>query len=235
MFEKYLKTIGLENLIPHLDEFVLNDFVAESFAAEFPDLSAEEVKKLYVYDVPKMSPDGSCSIIEEKADNPYNLAETFDLNSDWESLKDDPQTVRLLRLKKIVQKIFEQTEVEWFGIYRKEANLKGELVLVKESYAGIFSRAEFPLTKEFAKKSNNSTVGLSGRAIVIQDVAAHSGAYYKCDGEVNSEFCLPILGLDNKIIGIIDAEAFAKNHYSPERSLQIAKVAFDLGQNNLGV
>lgn len=232
MFKNYLQQVGLEDLVTYIEEVKLNNIVAEVFIAECPKLSDAEVKQLYVYDVPKMSPDGSCSIIEEKAEKPYNLAETFGLDADWKHLADHPQTIRLWRLRQIVTKIFAKTKVDWFGIYRKVTNPKGDLVLAKEAYKGLFSRAEFPLTEEFAKKSNNSTVGLSGKAIVIQDVAAHTGAYYKCDGKVQSEFCAPILSSENEVIGIIDAEAFPTNHYTDERLLQIAKVAFDLGQNN---
>lgn len=242
MFKNYLKQIGLEELAGRVDEIKLNNFVAEAFATDIPELSEEEVKKLYVYDVPKMSPDGACSIIEEKAEKPYNLARTFvilnqvqDDKINWKALKKHPQTIRLWRLRQIVAKIFAETNVDWFGIYRKVKNIKGDEVLAKEAYQGLFSRAEFPLTQEFAKKSNNSTVGLSGRAIVIQDVAAHQGAYYKCDGKVQSEFCAPVLNSKNGVIGIIDAEAFPTNHYTDERLLQIAKVAFDLGQKSLGV
>jgi L-methionine (R)-S-oxide reductase len=234
MFKNYLKTIGLEDLVSHVEKVKLNDIVKKAFVSKTPVLSDEEVKSLYSYPVPKMSPDGSCSIIEEAADKPYNLAETLGLTSDFSRLKDYEQTIRLWRLNEIVHKIYRLSGVNWFGIYRKVTNPKGELVLVKEAYEGLFSRAEFPLTKEFAKKSNNSTVGLSGKAIVIQDVAAHTGAYYKCDGKVNSEFCAPILGPDDEVIGIIDAEAFAANHYTQERLLQIAKVAYDLGQLNIG-
>ncbi len=235
MFKNYLKKIGLENLTSHVDKVELNDIVKKTFAAEFPKLSEEEVKSIYVYDVPKMTADGSCSIIEEKAEQPYNLAETFGVQSDWARLKNHPYTIRLWRLKQIVAKIYKQSEVEWFGIYRKMQNPKRESVLVKEAYRGLFSRAEFPLTEAFAKKSNNSTVGLTGKAILIQDLQVHAGPYYKCDGKINSEFCAPILDEDSNVIGIIDAEAFAKNHYSPERLLQIAKVAFDLGEKNLGL
>ena len=35
---------------------------------------------------------------------------------------------------------------------------------MQEAYVGAPSRAEFPLTEEFARTSNNSTVGLSGKA-----------------------------------------------------------------------
>lgn len=235
MLKNYLKKIGLEKLAVHSDKYILNDFVAEAFAAGVPDLSEEEVKKLYIYDVPKVSTDGSCSIIEEKADRPYNLVETFGLQSDWDILKKHPQTIRLWRLRQIVEKLYDEVKVDWFGIYRKVKNSAGDFVLVKEAYKGLFSRAEFPLTKEFAKKSNNTTVGLSGKAVVIQDVAAYTGAYYECDGKVQSEFCLPIFDDNEKVIGILDAEAFPKNHYTDERLLQIAKVAYDLGQKNLGV
>lgn len=235
MFVNYLKSVGLGELIPYIGEVELNDIVEKAFAAKFLNLSEEDVKKLYVYDVPKISPDGSCSIIEEKAEKPYNLAETFGLSDSFVELKNNSHTLRLWRLNKIVHEIYCLSGVEWFGIYRKVKNPAGVLVLAKESYEGLFSRAEFALTEEFAKKSNNSTVGLSGRAIVIQDVAAHDGVYYKCDGKVKSEFCLPILDSLQTVIGIIDAESFVVNHFSSERLLQIAMVAYDLGRRDLGL
>ena len=51
-------------------------------------------------------------------------------------------------------------------------NAAGIPVLVKLAYVGRPSRAEFPLTKEFAEKSTNSTVGLTGRATVIASLIA---------------------------------------------------------------
>ena len=56
--------------------------------------------------------------------------------------------------------------------------------LVKLAYVGVPCRAEYLLTEEFAKTINNSKVGLTGRASVINDVEAHlskGGAYCKCD------------------------------------------------------
>src|SRR5206468_690344 len=99
------------------------------------------------------------------------------------------------------------------GIYRKTQMRNGETVLVKESYLGVMSRPEFPLTQEFAEHSNNSTVGLTGKAVIIQDVRAHAGPYYNCDSKVNSELCVPIINQNNAIIGIIDAESFKPNHF----------------------
>lgn len=238
MFSDYLNEIGLKELVKKTKYFKLNNFVTESFLQTKKNFSDQEIKKLYLYDIPKFSPDGSCSIVEEKNHEPYNLAITYGLsspNNSFKKLEINPHTLRLWRLKSVIQKLFNKTKVNWLGAYRKLINPKGEIVLVKESYLGIFSRPEFPLTQDFAKKSNNSTVGLKGKAIVIQDIEKHTGAYYKCDGKVQSEFCLPILNLKKEVIGIIDAESFQKNFFSQELLLQISKVAYDLGKTNLGI
>jgi hypothetical protein len=42
--------------------------------------------------------------------------------------------------------------------------------LMKLAYTGAPSRAYFPLTEEFAKSSNNSTVAMTGNTGIIQDV-----------------------------------------------------------------
>ncbi|MDC2890843.1 hypothetical protein [Psychrosphaera algicola] len=64
------------------------------------------------------------------------------------------------------------------------------------AYFGEPSRAEFPLTPEFATISNNSFVGLYGEKRTINDVqkyVADGGEYYTCDPKVKSELCWPIL------------------------------------------
>lgn len=222
MFTDYLKQTGLEKLVDALEITNLNDFVEKAFEKNLPKLSKEDTHNLYIYDVPKLSPDGSCSILEEKSEIPYDLSKIF-----GESIK---TTSLLWRLKQVVKDIYKQTDVDWFGIYKKVKNQQGVSVLAKLSYLGLFSRAEFPLTDEFAKCSNNSTVGLTGIAKIIQDVSANKGPYYKCDGNVQSEFCLPILNKEKEIIGIIDAEAFSKNFFTAEKLLQIAKIGSDLGK-----
>jgi len=67
----------------------------------------------------------------------------------------------------------------------------GRGVLVKEAYVGEPSRAEFPLTESFAERSNNSSVGLSGEAVLVEDVAEHDGPYYECDDSVRSGSAVP--------------------------------------------
>src|SRR6185369_384768 len=96
----------------------------------------------------------------------------------------------------------------------------GDAVLVKVAYVGRPSRAEFPLTREFAARSTNSTVGLTGHATVIDDVSKHveaGGGFYVCDDGVQSEACVPILDESRQVIGIVDAEAKPKGFFGAER------------------
>lgn len=53
MFTNYLKTIGLESLIKHVKKNQLNNFVEEAFFQIKADFINEEIKNLYVYDIPK--------------------------------------------------------------------------------------------------------------------------------------------------------------------------------------
>jgi L-methionine (R)-S-oxide reductase len=100
--------------------------------------------------------------------------------------------------------------------------------LVKLAYRGSPSRAEFPLTEEFAAHSNNSSVGLTGHARVIQDVvsyAAAGGQYYTCDPSVMAEVCLPLF-CNGHVCGIIDAETAVKDFFTPTALCRV--VAFAL-------
>lgn len=235
MLDKYLINIGLEEFVKDITDVSLNNFVSEAFVKSRGNFSKEEIEKLYVFDVPKVGPDGSCSITSEKEDKPYNLAETFGLKWDIEKLKNNPQTLRLWHLKQVILKLQDLIKADWLGVYRKIKKQNGEEVLLKEACDGLFSRVEFPLTKEFASHSNNSTVGLTGKAVVFQDIEEYQGPYYQCDVKVQSEFCVPILNENNEVIGIMDAESFKKGYMTPEILLQIAKVTMDLGKIKLGL
>lgn len=106
---------------------------------------------------------------------------------------------------------------------------EGSAKLVKLAYRGSPSRAEFPLTEDFALHSNNSRVGLTGRARVIQDVAEYvksGGEYYTCDLSVQSEACLPLFGVDGAVCGIVDVET-ALPHFFTGHTLA-ATIAFAL-------
>jgi len=235
MFLAYLKSIGLENLSSEVEKISPEEIVTNAFTKKHKPFSGKELMKLYTYFIPKLSPDGSCSITDELQEYTYNLAETFGLPYDTETLQNHKHSFRLWHLQHIVKKLQKQTAVVWLGIYRKTKNQNDEEILLKEVYVGSPSRPEFPLTKEFAKKSNNATVGITGKAIIVQNVSSYKGPYYTCDGKVNSEFCVPILDTKGTVIGIIDAESFTENFFDSKKLLHIANVAFDLGQRNIGL
>lgn len=232
MIKKYLKQIGLTELEEEIPNHILNTIVKDVFNLSSEKILRNDVQTLYFYEIPKLGPNGACSITHEKEEKPYNLASTLDLKFNTGTLRNHPQTLRLSRLYEIVKRLKKRARVDWLGIYRTVVKSNGEKVLVKEAYEGAFSRAEFPLTREFAKTSNNSTVGLSGKAVYFQDLKTYSGPYYECDSEVQSEFCVPILTPNGEIQGIIDAESFHKNHFNPAVLLEITKVAMDLGNHS---
>ena len=176
---------------------------------------------LYAYTVPMMSEDGSCSIVDELAPVPYDLGAILGGRS-------DQTTRRLALMERLVERVQETTGADWVGIYQRRANSAGVPVLVKVAYVGRPSRAEFPLTTEFAQRSTNSTVGLTGHATVIDDVGKHveaGGGFYVCDDGVQSEACVPILDQDRQVIGIVDVEAMPKAFFVPERLAVVAALA----------
>ncbi len=232
MFKNYLKNIGLENLVKKLNQIELNNYLDEVLSEKAKtDFSENDIENLYSYKVPKISENGSCSTSKEAEKEKHNLCNNYKIDFDYEELSNSKTTTRLWILKKLNEKVKSDIECAWLGIYRKIED-KPEYLL-KESYFGEFSRAEFPLTKEFAETSNNSTVGLNGKAIIVNNVEDYDGPYYQCDAKVNSEFCCPIIDSNNKIIGIIDAEDFKKEFFTDKKILQIAKVCFDLGEKDL--
>jgi L-methionine (R)-S-oxide reductase len=113
-------------------------------------------------------------------------------------------------------------------VYQRRVNPAGIPVLVKVSYVGRPSRAEFPLTPEFAERSTNATVGLTARATVIDDVSRHveaGGGFYVCDEGVQSEACVPILDDGREVAGIVDAEAKPRGFFGADRLAVVAALA----------
>ncbi|HXF79111.1 MAG TPA: GAF domain-containing protein, partial [Usitatibacter sp.] len=176
---------------------------------------------LYTYSVPMLTEDGTCSVVDELAPVPYDLAPILGGRS-------EQATRRLSLLERLVERAQETTGAEWVGIYQRRTRPAGGEVLVKLSYVGRPSRAEFPLTREFAERSTNSTVGLTGRATVIDDVSKHveaGGGFYVCDDGVQSEACIPILDDARGVVGIVDAEAKPRSFFGAERLAVVAALA----------
>lgn len=215
----YLRMAGLESLSSRAAdvERAVRDLV-EAMAAK-PE--AGNVASLYSYPVPMLTEDGSCSIVDQLAPVPYDLGAILGGRS-------EQATRRLALLGCLVERVRETTGADWVGIYQRRRMAAGTEVLVKVSYVGRPSRAEYPLTREFAEHSTNAAVGLTGRATVIDDVSKHveaGGGFYVCDEGVQSEACLPILSEEGEVAGIVDAEAKPKGFFGAERLAVIAALA----------
>ena len=173
---------------------------------------------LYTYRVPMLTDEGTCAVADELAPVPYDLTAILGGRS-------EQNTRRLALLERLVERAQETTGCEWLGIYQRRADVAGQPVLVKLSYVGRPSRAEFPLSAEFAAQSTNSSVGLTGQAIVIDDVQRHvsaGGAFYVCDAGVRAEACLPILDARLQVAGIVDAEAYQPSFFGADRLCVLA-------------
>jgi putative methionine-R-sulfoxide reductase with GAF domain len=180
------------------------------------------LSRLYQYRVPKLSPDGSCSLHEALDPVPYDLSVAL-------GGRTIDTSVRLLMLNGLVAASARATGSAWLGIYQARG-LGSARALVKLAYVGLESRAEFPLTEAFAQHSNNALVGLTGKVRVVNDLPAHraaGGAYYECDPKVLAEACLPIFGAAGEVAGIIDAEATSANTYTEDRLAMLVALALE--------
>lgn len=217
--QRYLFASGLDGLADHTPviEKAIHDFIAQLGTPM--DVSNDA---LYRYEVPLISEDGSCSLIDEMDPVPYDLSRIV-------GGENEANTRKLKLLNIMVTRATMVTGADWVGIYQHRTNPVGNQVLVKLAYRGRPSRAEFPLTSEFAKGSTNSTVGLSGQAKLIDDVAAYTaedGGFYVCDDAVQSEICVPVFDVSSgKVLGIIDAEASPKAFFNPDRQAVIVAMA----------
>jgi len=215
----YLRMAGLESLLGREAE-------VERAARDLVDAMGENVAvasstSLYSYPVPMLTEDGACSIVDQLAQLPYDLGAVL-------GGRNEQTTRRLALLGRLVERTRETTGADWVGVYQRRPNAAGIPVLVKVSYVGRPSRAEFPLTREFAERSTNATVGLTGRSTVIDDVSKHveaGGGFYVCDDGVQSEACVPILAPGGDVAGIVDAEAKPRGFFGAQRLAVVAALA----------
>jgi putative methionine-R-sulfoxide reductase with GAF domain len=162
------------------------------------------------YQIPELGEGGTCSLFGELQAEPFNLSNYI------ESTPSNIQS--MLALSAIVKFVAEQGILDWFGIYQTR-DIDTQRQLLKLSYFGNPSRPLFPVSKEYAKISNNAFVALSGEGRVINNVESYvqsGGEYYTCDPKVQAEVCLPIIDKHGQVLGIIDAEAFTQEVFTPE-------------------
>lgn len=213
-FESYVAHCGLS---AELSALVQSTGFAEAVSTHQHALtsllqSAEssDIAVQWQFKVPELGEGGACSLFGILADEPYDLTAILGGVT--------AQSQRLLaQATAVVQYYRQHSRSHWFGVYQARVNPQGERVLVKLAYFGAESRAEFPLTTEFAQISNNSSVGLSGHGRIINDVegyVAKGGEYYTCDPKVQAEACLPVFDEQGNVAGIVDSEAFAKDFFS---------------------
>jgi putative methionine-R-sulfoxide reductase with GAF domain len=215
----YLEQSGLSALLQG-QETAIEQAVA-ALKTQLAAVAAPTVT--WSYQVPELGEGGACSLFGQLADEPYDLAATLG--------QSEATAAALSQLTAVVQNYQQSNDSDWFGIYQKRQNPEGETVLVKLAYFGAASRAEFPLTAEFAQISNNSTVGLTGKAKVINDVTAYltaGGEYYTCDPKVLSEACLPLFNSKGELAGIIDAEAFKRQAYHTDALVRLVAICLVL-------
>jgi len=215
----FLRIAGLESLSGR--EADVERAIRDLMEAMTEKVAIGDPASLYTYRVPLLTEDGTCSVVDQLAPVPYDLGAILGGRS-------ERTTRRLALLERLVERVQETTGADWVGVYQKRVNSAGIPVLVKLSYVGRPSRAEFPLTHEFAEKSTNSTVGLTGRATVIEDVSRHveaGGGFYVCDDGVQSEACVPILDEAREVAGIVDVEAKPKGFFGADRLAVIAAFA----------
>ncbi len=182
------------------------------------------LNRVYQFQVPKLSPDGSCSLHDELDPTPYDLSLVLGGRTIHNSTS-------LIVLQALISEIARQGGIDWLGAYQVR-ELPAGRTLVKVAYEGLPSRAEFPLTEAFAKASNNASVGLTGRGLVINDVKAHraaGGAYYECDPKVQAEACLPVFNDAGHLTGIVDAESSTAGFFTDPRLALVAALALEIG------
>ena len=173
------------------------------------------------YQVPLLGEGGTCSLFGELDPKPFTLP----------AVLSEKELEFVAKAQTIVDWVERKTDVDWFGIYLLRNSQTEDAVLTKLAYLGAPSRAEFPVNESFAQISNNSKVALTGEERVVnnvQEFVAQGGEYYTCDPKVKSELCWPILSTyednknstesntDTEILGIIDAECFETDCFTPE-------------------
>lgn len=164
---------------------------------------------VWSYPIPELGEGGTCSLFGHLQDKPFELSSYLKENEQNHSL--------LSQLNTIVEFVYKKTSVDWFGIYTKTTTNEGPQLL-KLAYYGAPSRPLFPINNYFAKSSNNTRVFMHEVGCVINNVqtyVAKGGEYYTCDPKVKSECCLPIYNDQKQAIGIIDAEAFSVEFFTP--------------------
>lgn len=214
----------LFSLLPKNYQFTEKPDYLDEYVTRLESAARQRISKnLTSYPIPKLSPGGVCSLPMEMEPKEFDLTPFFS----------GSVSGQLQPFYSITSWLKEATESDWAGVYGiydgPQVPSLGEdhpPLLLKLAYDGKPSRGWFPLSAEYAKRSNNVTATLRGKAVLVNDVKAHladGGSYYECDPLVQSELCLPIYH-DQKVVGLIDLEGLRKNQFN-EKDVWLATLA----------
>src|SRR6478735_10412479 len=127
----YLRIAGLESLSGR--ESDVERAIRDLMEAMSEKVAIDSPESLYTYRVPMLTEDGTCSIVDQLAPVPYDLAGILGGRS-------EQTTRRLALLERLVERVQETTGADWVGVYQKRTNPAGGAVLVKLAYVGRPSR-----------------------------------------------------------------------------------------------
>ena len=162
----YLRMAGLESLLGREAdvELAIRDFME----AMTEKVAVGDAASLYTYPVPMLTEDGTCSIVDQLARCPTTSPPILGGRS-------EQTTRRLALLERLVERAQETTGADWVGVYQRRANAAGVPVLVKLAYVGRPEPRRVPAHARVRRAQHQRTVGLTGRATVIDDVAQARG------------------------------------------------------------
>src|SRR5215831_6575846 len=124
----YLKAAGLESLVGR--EADVERAIRDLMEAMGEKVAIHDPGSLYTYQVPMLTEDGTCSIVDQLAPVPYDLTAIL-------GGRNEQTTRRLSLLERLVERAQETTGAEWVGIYQRRPHPSGGEVLVKLSYVGL--------------------------------------------------------------------------------------------------
>jgi hypothetical protein len=119
---RYLRDAGLPTLMGREAEVELA--VRDLLEAMADKVAIGNADSLYSYPVPMLSEDGTCSVVDELAPVPYDLAPILGGRS-------EQATRRLALLERLVERSRETTGADWVGVYQRRTRPAGDAVLVK--------------------------------------------------------------------------------------------------------
>ncbi len=255
-FLDYLRRVGFGRYIEHVPQMSLNTIVEDTYREELPRLTPDQIDQLYTVLTPHVRADEVASCVtpppgdagHEEGEHreqlvSCDLRQLLNLPTDPAILQDHDMTRLLQRMAIIMERAQREIGSGWIGIYLVFTLQSGERVAVKLASCGKKTAMVFPTDAAFAAQSNNTTVLLTGRAVVIEDKSTWEGPDYVCDPEVLAEVDLPVDPIEGekpgeiemvdgraliKATGNVDAEDPTPGFYTPDRVVQLAWICYQL-------